>query len=56
MKAVDRIAFLIFALVTVVACSAEYQREKPAPQTATDLHRYCLSYPADSACQGPASK
>lgn len=34
-------------------CSAEYMREKPI---ATDLHKYCLEYPKDSACQGKDSK
>lgn len=43
-------------LVLVGGCSGDYARERPAPQTATDLHRYCISYPADSACQGPNSK
>lgn len=46
----------LLLLILLCACSAEYTREKPAPQTATDLHRYCIDHPTDSACQGPASK
>ena len=38
----------LLALVLAVAgCSADYLREKPV---VTDLHRYCLSNPKDSAC------
>lgn len=44
----------MLALVLAVAgCSAEYMREKPI---VTDLHKYCLEVPTDSACQGPNSK
>ena len=35
-------------LLIVGGCSAEYMREKPI---VTDLHKYCVEYPKDSACQ-----
>lgn len=42
-------------LVLVGGCSADYMREHEAPGTkngvVTDLHKYCISNPKDSACQ-----
>jgi hypothetical protein len=49
-------ALLLLLVLFCGGCSGDYARERPVPQTATDLHRYCLDYPKDSACQGPASK
>lgn len=54
--------FLVFALavaglILLAGCSAEYTRENGMRNgVVTDLHKYCLEYPKDSACQGPNSK
>ena len=47
------ITLIIAVAILLSACSAEYMREKPI---VTDLHKYCLDYPKDSACQGRESK
>ena len=47
------VLIIIVAMYLLGGCSAEYMREKPI---ATDLHKYCLDHPKDSACQGPNSK
>lgn len=33
--------------LVLCGCSAEYMREKPI---VTDLHKYCLEFPRDAAC------
>jgi hypothetical protein len=48
------ITAIILLAVLLTACSADYLRERP--DIATDLHKYCLNYPKDSACQGKDSK
>ena len=47
------LALAIVGVMLLANCSAEYIREKPV---VTDLHKYCLNYPNDSACQGKESK
>jgi hypothetical protein len=54
MTALDRFLILAMLIAVIAACSAEYTRETGG--IATDLHKYCLQHPQDSACQGPASK
>ena len=53
-------AILLFLLLLCGGCSSDYMREHETPGTKngviTDLHKYCLANPKDSACQGPASK
>lgn len=48
------ICLLILAVILLSACSGDYLREKGG--VTTDLHKYCLEYPKDSACQGKESK
>jgi hypothetical protein len=50
------IAAIIVIAIILASCSSEYERERPVPKNATDLHRYCLEYPKDSACQGKESR
>jgi hypothetical protein len=56
----NSLAAALVGLLLLVGCSSDYMREHEAPGTKngviTDLHKYCLAYPKDSACQGPASK
>jgi hypothetical protein len=40
---------VMVACLLLCACSGDYMREKG--NIATDLHKYCLDYPKDSACQ-----
>ena len=53
-------AILLFLVLLCAGCSSAYIREHEVPGTkngvVTDLHRYCLEVPTDSACQGAASK
>jgi hypothetical protein len=61
MMRVDLMTAAILFVALLCACSAEAirgQADRPGMQNGvvTDLHKYCLAYPKDSACQGPASK
>ena len=51
---------VIVGLALLAGCSSDYMREHETPGTkngvVTDLHKYCLANPKDSACQGPGSK
>ena len=43
-------------LLLLCGCSADYVREQPDRPgmrngVVTDLHKYCIEYPKDSACQ-----
>jgi hypothetical protein len=53
-------AMMLFLLIMCGGCSEDYLREREIPGTKngviTDLHKYCLEYPKDSACQGKESK
>jgi hypothetical protein len=54
------IAAIVVIAFAIVGCSESYLRERNDAGmrngVVTDLHKYCLEYPKDSACQGPASK
>jgi hypothetical protein len=41
-------------VLLLTQCSGDYVREKGG--VITDLHKYCLEFPKDSACQGKDSK
>ncbi len=53
-------AIYLLLVLLCAGCSADYVREHEAPGTKngviTDLHKYCLEFPKDSACQGRESK
>jgi hypothetical protein len=53
-------AMLLLLLILCAGCSESYLRERETPGmkngVVTDLHKYCLEFPKDSACQGKESK
>jgi hypothetical protein len=54
------IAMMIIALWLLSDCSSDYSRERNSGGmkngVITDLHKYCLEFPKDAACQGKESK
>jgi hypothetical protein len=51
----------LLLLLLLCACSGDYAREKPAAEpirggTITDLHKYCLEFPRDAACNEKEGK
>ena len=54
------VMLLVIIALAFAGCSADYIRERETPGTkngvVTDLHKYCLQVPTDSACQGKDSK
>jgi hypothetical protein len=42
-------ALLLLLVLLCGGCSEDYTRERG--NIATDLHKYCLEHPQDSACQ-----
>jgi hypothetical protein len=52
------LATAIGIVVLLAACSEHYMRELELrdPKIKTDLTKYCIEYPKDSACQGANSK